>query len=71
MGKAFLKGLEPGEMETWGGDTGGVGGWHCPSPISRKAESWWAVGGHRDHTQNILAWADRVVGSQESLVALI
>lgn len=31
----------------------------------------WAAGSHRDNTQNVLTWADRVVGPQEALVGLI
>lgn len=41
------------------------------SPQFPGGQGWWAMGGHRDHTQNVLAWADRVVGPQKTLVGLI
>ena len=41
------------------------------SPSPRKAQGCLAAGGHRNHTQNVLARAERVVAPQETPVALI
>lgn len=70
VGEGFLKGDL--SLERWKRGRRHWGGLALPlSPVPRKAQSWWAAGSHRDHTQNILAWADRVVGPQESLIALV
>ena len=54
--------LKPGDSHLEGKKLG-----HKEAP----AQGCWAAGGHRNHTQNVLARAERVVGPQETPVALI